>query len=482
MATDPTELGLRAAARAITRGNISPTALLEAVLERARQHAGLGALITVVEESARSQAKTLEQRLARRGKAVPVLAGVPISIKDLILTKDAPTTCGSRVFGGGLPAASDAPVVAALRRAGAIVFAKNNLHEIALGVTTVNEHFGPARNPWDPSRVAGGSSGGSAVAVAAGIGTGSVGTDTRGSIRIPAACCGVTGFKPSYGLVSTDGVLPLAATLDHVGPLARSVEDAALLLGAMVGRPRLTASLLKAVDRQPRRLRIAVIDYFLEFADPEVAAAIDRAVTLLSRKGHRVVRASLPELTPAMEASRIIVLAEALAFHDQHLRRNPDGYGPNLRSRLEGAYQLKAHEYVRAEEARVTLMAAYGELFRAVDCLVAPTLPLPAVVIGTQTVSLGDSEVSLSEAYCRYTAPQNMTGVPALSIPAGFTKAGLPIGAQFVAPLGRDSTALALGAEYQRLTDWHTRRPKFLGELPHLGDNPPTQPPGSLLT
>ncbi|MBM4186038.1 MAG: amidase [Gemmatimonadetes bacterium] len=462
MTSDPCSFGLKEAAQAIARRRLSPSELLAAVRARIAECSHLGAFIDVAGEGAEAQARLIEERLAKRRRVGP-LAGVPISVKDLILTADALTTCGSRVFGDGLPAGSDAPVVAAVRGAGAIILGKANLHEVALGVTTVNEHFGPARNPWSPDRVAGGSSGGSAVAVAAGLGPGSIGTDTRGSIRIPAACCGVTGFKPSYGLVSTEGVLPLAATLDHVGPLTRSAEDAAWLLAAMTRRSRLAANFTRAVGRKPPRATIAVIDYFFEQAVPEVADAVAGVVGLLGRQGHKIVRTSLPELEPAMEASRVIVLAEAIAFHDPHLKRNPDGYGPLLRSRLEGGYQLSALQYVKAEEARIALMAGYHQLFREVDFLVAPTLPLAAVPIGTQHVSLEDREISISEAYCRYTAPHNMTGAPAVSVPCGFTSERLPIGVQFVAGLGRDAAVLGLGAAYQRATDWHQRRPKIAG-------------------
>jgi len=459
MGTDLTTLGLREAAALIGKRRLSPVELLEAVLARIDQHRQLGAFISVFADSARLQAAEAVARLERRRPARS-LEGIPVSIKDLILTKEGPTTTGSRAFGDGLPAGQDAAVVAKIRREGVVLLGKNNLHEVALGVTTVNEHFGPARNPWDPTRVAGGSSGGSAVAVAARLGPGSIGTDTRGSIRIPAACCGITGFKPSYGLIDTDGVLPLAATLDHVGPMTRSVEDAALLLGAMTGRPGFATRARRAVDRKPRRLTIAVADYFFVDADPEVTALVEKAVNQLQRQGHRLVATDIAELEPAMEASRVIVLAEAIAFHDEHLRRNPDGYGPNLRSRLEGGYQLSALQYVHAEERRVLLIAAYTELFRRVDCLLTPTLPIPAVPIGTQSVTLGGHEVSLSEAYCRYTAPENMTGVPALSVPCGFTKGGLPVGLQIVGGMGRDLEVLALGAEYQRISDWHRRSPK----------------------
>jgi aspartyl-tRNA(Asn)/glutamyl-tRNA(Gln) amidotransferase subunit A len=459
MVTNPARLGLREAARLIAARKLSPTELLEAALAEIERHdRRLNAFITLTVESARRGAQRAETALARRAP-LGSLHGVPISLKDLILTEDAPTTVGSRVFGPGIPAGADAPAAARIRRAGAVLLGKTNLHEVALGVTTVNEHFGPARNPWNPELVPGGSSGGSAVSVATAMGHASVGSDTRGSIRIPAACCGITGLKPSFGLVSTEGVVPLAPSLDHLGPMTRSAEDAALLLGAMVGRRRLAETLVRAVDRKPRRLTIAVAEYFVRDAEPETVAAIEAAAKQLARMGHQLVSVEIPELEDALEASRVIVLAEAGAFHEPHLERNPAGYGPLVRSRLEGARQLTAIDLVRAEERRVTLIAAYAELFRQVDVMVGAVLPVAPPPIGTQTVDLGGQSVSISEAFCRYNSPQNLTGVPALVLPAGFTKAGLPIGLQLIAGLGRDATVLALGAQYQRETDWHRRTP-----------------------
>jgi aspartyl-tRNA(Asn)/glutamyl-tRNA(Gln) amidotransferase subunit A len=447
MTTSLADLGLREAARLVTRRKVSPVELVDAALARIdARNPELNAMITVTAEPAREAARRVADRLGRRSAPALLLPGIPLTIKDLILTRDALTTCGSRIFGDGLPAGQDAPVVQRLRRAGATIIGKNNLHEIALGVTTVNEHFGPARNPHDPTRVAGGSSGGSAVAVAAGMGQGSVGSDTRGSIRIPSAWCGTVGLKPTYGLVSTEDVLPLAPSLDHLGPMTRRVEDAALLLGAMVGRPAYTKRLLRAVDRAPRALTIGVAEFFLRDADAEIVAAVERAVDSLRRKKHRIVAVELPELEPAHEASRVVVLAEAIAFHDRILKERPSGYGPLVRERLEGGYQLSALQYVKAEEVRAELLAAYTALFREVDCVIGATLPIFAPPIGTANVSLGGREMSLAEACCTYNAPQNLTGVPALSLPAGTNRAGLPIGIQLIAGLGRDDVVLAVGA------------------------------------
>lgn len=461
MANELADLGLREASRLVSRRKVSPVDLVEAALNRiATENPRLNALISVLDEPARAAARRVERAVAR-GTAGP-LAGIPLTIKDLILTEDAPTTLGSRVVPDGLPPGPDALVVARIRRAGGVVVGKANLHEVALGVTTVNEHFGPARNPWQPERIAGGSSGGSAVAVAAGMGLGSVGTDTRGSIRIPAACCGITGFKPSYGALPTEGIFPLAATLDHVGPMTRSAEDAALLFGVMSGSRRRSAAALTAVDRKPRRRFIlGLAEYFLRDVEAEAMKAIEAAVRELEKLGARVVSVEVPSLEPALEASRVIVLAEAISYHDEMLHQNREGYGPNVRARLEGGYDLTALQYVRAEERRLELLADYGRLFREVDCLVGAVLPAVAPPIGTQQLTVGGREVSLAEAFCHFNAPQNMTGVPALSLPCGFSRAGLPIGLQLVGGAGRDEALLGIGAAYQRATDWHVKRPVF---------------------
>ena len=438
-----TALGLREAARRIAKRRLSPVELVDAVLERIdRLEPRLNAFLAVTADSARAAARRAERQLTR-GRPLGPLFGVPVSVKDLMLTREAPTTAGSKVFGPGLPAGTDAPVVARLRRAGAILVGKNNLHEVAFGVTTVNEHFGPARNPWDRSRVAGGSSGGSAVAVAAGLGAGSVGTDTRGSIRIPAACCGIVGLKPTFGAVPTDGVVPLAPTLDHVGPMTRSVEDAALLLGVMRGSRRAMADYLNAVDRRPRRLRVGVAPYYVEGADPEIAAAVESAVKVFAARGWPVYEVRLPELDQALEASRVIVLAEALAFHDEWLRTRRRAYGPQVRSRMLGGRTLTAVDLVRATEHRVLLEAAFQEAFRHVDLIVGAVLPTLPPRIGATTVTVGGTRTPLSEAFCRFNAPQNIVGIPALALPVGRSRSGLPIGAQIITRWGGEATGIA---------------------------------------
>lgn len=449
-------LGLRAVVRRIATGEVSPVEVVDAVLERV--HAFEPDLNTLIWQNpvARREAEQADQA-RRQGGLVGPLHGVPITIKDLILTREAPTTAGSRIFGEGLRSRHDAPVVRRLGRAGAILLGKTNLHEIAMGVTTVNEHFGPTRNPWDSTRVAGGSSGGSAAALAAGFGYGSVGTDTRGSIRIPAACCGVTGLKPTYGLVPTQDVIPLSWSLDHVGPMTRSVEDAAVLLGVMAGGRARVERWLAAVDSTPERLRIGLCRYYFRELDPAIERAIAEAIALFERAGHRLVDVEIAGLTEAHAASGVITGAEAYAYHEEHLRERPDGFGPLVRGRLERAASLTAVQLVRAERTRREIRVAFASAFDVVDCLIGATVPAFPPRIGETTVRHGDREEPVLEAFTRLNSPQNMAGIPALVLPCGFGPDGLPVGLQLIAAAGREDVLLALGAEYQRETDWHTR-------------------------
>jgi aspartyl-tRNA(Asn)/glutamyl-tRNA(Gln) amidotransferase subunit A len=448
------EVSLRGLARRLAARDISATELLEATLADIHTRDPLfGAFLTVFDHS-------LDSARARERKGFPgPLHGIPISLKDIVLTKDGPTTAGSRTFGRGIETPTDAPVVRRLRRAGAIIVGKTNLHEIAMGVTTVNEHFGPARNPWDRERIAGGSSGGSAVAVAMGMGFGSVGTDTRGSIRIPAACCGITGLKPTRGLVPTEGVVPLSWALDHVGPMTRSVEDAALMLGVMAGRKALLRKLLAAVDDAPPRYTVGICDYYFRDVDPEIERSVRAAVAVLEASGFRVRPVAIPQLEGAHKASTVITLAEALTFHDERLRSDPAGFGPLIRDRLQPGYALTAVDLVRAERTRLEAVSAMTRAFREVDCLAAPTIPAFPHRIGEQSVTIGGKEARTVESFTRLNSPQNMAGVPALALPCGFSSRGLPIGLQLIAGAGRDDVVLAVGAAYQRETDWHLRQP-----------------------
>jgi len=443
--------GARRLAQAVTAREVSPAELVAAHLERVeRLEPELNAFITRNPRAASDAARA----------ASGALAGVPISVKDLILTRGMPTTAGSRTFGNGLPGKADAPVVRRLRRAGAVLLGKTNLHELAMGVTTVNEHFGAARNPWDRSRVAGGSSGGSAVAVAAAMGAASVGSDTRGSIRIPAACCGITGLKPTFGLIETEGVVPLAATLDHLGPMTRSVEDAALMLGVMAGGKRNAARWMAAVDDAPDpSLRIAICDALFEDIDGAIAAPVAEALEVFRRGGWSIKPVEVPLLAEAHAASGVITSAEALAFHIERLDAHPEGIGPLVRSRLEKGRALTAVDYVKADMTRALFTSHCLSLFEEVDCVLAPVLAAMPPRIEEHHVSINGRESNMLDAFTRLTALANMAGIPALAIPCGLSVGGLPVSLQLLAPRGREDIVLALGAWYQRETNWHLRRP-----------------------
>lgn len=439
----------------LARGDVSPMEVLEHTLQRIeRLEPRLNAFLAVMGSEARAQARRLE-RIKNRG----VLFGVPVSVKDIMLTRAALTTAGSKAYGKGLASDSDAQVVARLKRAGAVLVGKTNLHEAALGITSTNEHFGPVRNPWALDRVPGGSSGGSGAAVAAGLSYASLGTDTRGSVRIPAACCGVTGLKPTTGLVSTQGVLPLSWTLDHVGPLTRSVEDAALILGVIAGQRSNPRRYAEAVRRSPRGLRIGISEHHMRDLAPQVSKAVEGAMESLEASGARLSRITLPELDGALEASLVIGGSEAATHHEATLRDRPEGYGPKLRQRLQRGFGHTAVDLVQAQRKRLRVMEAFEEAFREVDVMAGATIPRPAVPIGTEHVTVTGQERSLTDEYMRLTAPQSMGTVPALSVPCGFTPDGLPIGMQLMAPRHREDVLFCLGAAYQRETDWHRRHP-----------------------
>jgi len=445
-------------ANAITHRKASPVELVRDVLDAVARHNGsLNAYITVCADSAIAAAERLEQAVAQKKELGP-LAGVPISVKDLVRTVDAPTTAGSKIFGDGLPPTEDAPVVRRLRKLGAIVIGKTNLHEVALGVTSANEHFGPARNPWNAEFVAGGSSGGSASAVAAGFCTASVGTDTRGSIRIPAAACGVTGFKPTYGLLPVEGVIPLAPSLDHVGPIAHTVIDAAWMLGAMTGSKATFERFVKALRTSTRSLVIGISEFHLRDLDDDVGRAIDKALKVLSPLCKEMRDVELPGIDGVQEASAVVTSAEAYAYHEAHLKKHPEAYGPKVRKRLEEGAKRSAADYLRAMETRSAVRRAFATCFDSVDVLVGATLPALPPRIDAQEVEINGKGAKVVDAFTRLNGPQNMAGVPAMTVPCGLAK-GLPIGLQLIAAEGKDDVLLSLGAAFQRETHWHQRRP-----------------------
>lgn len=433
----------------VRRRRISPVEVVEDALTRIeRLNPRFNAFIAVFGDQARRAARKAERLVMHRGRKLPLLFGVPVSVKDIVFTTEAPTTAGSKIFGDGLVATEDAPVVRRLRRAGAIVIGKTNLHEVALGVTSSNEHFGPVRNPHDPERVAGGSSGGSAVAVATGMGPLSVGTDTRGSIRIPAACCGVAGLKPTRGLVPVEGVLPLSPSLDHVGPLAATVAECAWMLEAMAGS-RYAGRFVKAARQSVKGMKVGVSEFHLRDLDASVQKPVDAAIRRLGKLGCRLHDVRMPALDESHHASIVISASEAVTYHDQFLKTTPGGYGPLVRKRLEDAYQWTAVDLVRARNAMADLTTAFARLFETLECVVGAVLPCTAPKIGDTTVRINGNEIGVVDAFTRFNAPQNMAGIPALSVPCG-TAHGMPVGFQVIGASGKDDAVLRLGAALER--------------------------------
>jgi aspartyl-tRNA(Asn)/glutamyl-tRNA(Gln) amidotransferase subunit A len=458
------DLEIQAIAPLIRRRKVSPVDLLELILARVeKMNPKLNAFITLAPELARNDARRAGLEI-RRGKYRGPLHGIPIPLKDNIATKGIRTTAGSKFLLDCIPA-EDAAVVTALRNAGAIIFGKTNLHEFAYGTSTENPHFGAAHNPWDTSRIAGGSSGGSAVAVATGMGFASIGSDTGGSIRIPASLCGVVGLKPTFGRVSTRGVTPLSRSLDHVGPLAKSVEDAALLLEAISapdhpfrspfrGEKRATSSgaapRRKSAPRVHFRLGWPREFYFVR-VDAEVERAIHVAIEAIEKRGARVEEVSLPHIADSAEAGTVIALAEARQYHESqnYFPARSSDYGDDVRTRLEQGASIRAVDYLHALDARETILQDFDVAFQHVDAIIAPATPIPAPPLAQDRITIHGEEETVRSALVRMNRPANFTGHPAISIPCGLTKSGLPIGLQLIARHWNESTLLQIAAAIQ---------------------------------
>ncbi len=427
MTTDWCEHPIHRLARAIETRAVSVQEVVDATLARVGDRdPSLGAFTTVFEESARADAERTDREIAA-GRYRGPLHGVPVSIKDLIDVAGVPTTAASRVTGHS-PAAADAPVVARLRAAGAILLGKCNLHEFAFGTTGEDSSFGPTRHPLDPDRSPGGSSSGSAVSVATGMAFASLGTDTGGSVRIPAAACGLVGLKPTFGDVSCDGVVPLAPSLDHVGPLTRCVRDARVLYHTIRdGQGGQSAPTIGTTRKLgcPR-------PYFLDRLDDAVRAGFERALTRLTDADWTVDDAPVQHAPDAATIYLHLVLAEAAAVHAVTLERQPHDYIPKVRWRLELGRYVLAEDYVRAQQGRVVLARAVDAALAEHDALVLPGLAIPAPPLGATKVDVGGVAESVRSITLRLTQPFNITGHPAVSIPCGRTKSGLPCGLQLV--------------------------------------------------
>jgi aspartyl-tRNA(Asn)/glutamyl-tRNA(Gln) amidotransferase subunit A len=420
---------------------LSPREAVQLYLERIDERRDLNAYITVRAEEALADAEAPVR---------PPLYGAPVAVKDVIPIAGTRMTAASAILRDNL-ATTDAAVVARLRDAGAVLLGTLNLHEFAYGALTTSPHFGPARNPWAADRVCGGSSGGSAAAAAADLAAATLGTDTGGSIRIPACLCGVTGLRPSTGLVPNGGLLLVAPTFDTIGPIARSAEDCALLLDAVAAtRTNVTGGV--------EGLRIGVVEALLARAEPAVAATVETAVGELRRLGARVERAEVPLLAEAGTIQQLLMLPEAASVHLPWLRTRLADYGPDVRARLLAGLLLPATAYPAGLRLRRRYREALRRVFQRYDLLAAPAMPVVAPRIGEETVRVRGQELAYRLALIPFNSPWSLAGLPTASVPCGFVE-GLPVGLALVGRRFDEQTVLRAAHTYQQATDWHERRP-----------------------
>jgi aspartyl-tRNA(Asn)/glutamyl-tRNA(Gln) amidotransferase subunit A len=440
-------------ARALKARETTAEAVLDRCLRRvADRNASINAFITVFEAEARAQARDADREISG-GRCRGPLHGVPISIKDLFDVRGSATTAASRVRRDHV-ADRDASSIARLREAGAVFIGKTNLHEFAFGTTSEESAYGPARHPIDQTRSPGGSSGGSAASVADGMCFASMGSDTGGSIRIPSAVCGLVGLKPTVGELSTEGVVPLSATMDHIGPICRSVEDAGILYDVLRGETPHEAPL-----PDPRGLTLGIPrEYFLAVLDAQVASAFDAACGRLRDAGVQLEDVAIPHAGDVAAIYLHIVLAEAAAYHAKTLERRPDDYTPGVRLRLEMGRYVLAEDYARALRGRDLLKREVDTALAGRDGLLLPSVSIPAPKIGSTMVRVGGVEEPVRNAMLRCTQAFNLSGHPAISMPCGTTTEGLPIGAQIVGAYGDTSALLRVARAVESYLEPGTSR------------------------
>jgi len=459
---DLTELTISEAAEGIANRRISPLELTRACLERIqRLDPLLNSFITVTPETALEAARQAEAEI-QTGGARSRLHGIPLALKDLYETRGVLTTAGSLFFQDYIPD-EDAAAVQKLAAAGAVLLGKLNMHEIALGVTSTSPHYGPCHNPWDLSTICGGSSGGSGAALAGRLCLGSLGSDTGGSIRIPASLCGVVGLKPTYGRVSQRGMVPLSWNLDHAGPMARSVRDAALLLQVIAGYDPLdpysidvpTDDYLEQIESGVSGWRVALAcdAFFTEATNPEVWEAVREAARIFAGLGAVVEEVSFPDARQAALANGLMTTSDGAAFHQERIQSQPERFGEDIRQRLQAGAAYTSSEYALARRTQAVLRRQFASFFDAYTILLTPTTPVTAPPIE------GPNAVEQARLLTRFTAPFNLTGLPALSLPCGFTSAGLPIGLQIVSRPWAESTVLRAGYAYEQAAGWGGRKP-----------------------
>ncbi len=461
-----TKLTLSEASEFVRSGKVSPVELTRACLSRIEQlNSKLNAFITVTADSALAQAREAESDI-QRGRWKGPLHGIPIALKDLVDTVGVRTTAASGLFKDRIPT-QDAEIVRRLKASGAVLLGKLNLHEFAYGGSSLISYFGAVRNPWDPAYIPGGSSGGSAAAVAAELCYGAIGSDTGGSIRMPAAYCGMVGLKPTYGRVSTRGVIPLAWSLDHMGPMTRTAMDAALMLHVIAGYdPEDTNSTdtpvqdyAAGLDAKISHLRIGIPRaHFYEGLHPEIRAAMDTALSVLARLTSSQHEIEIPAANEMALTALLIQKAEAYTYHRQYVTKSPDLYQPETLKRIRTGAEIGASEYINARRQLDQSRRSISKVFDTLDLVVTPTTPIPAFTV-SELLADPDQIRAKEVLASPNTRPFNLLGLPTVSIPCGFTSKGLPIGMQVTGPAGGEATVLRLAHAYEQATDWHKRKP-----------------------
>ena len=456
------DFGIADLAVLIRRRKVASVELVEACLaEIGRTRRAINAFVAIDEKASLAQARALDG-MAGNGEIAGPLHGVPVAVKDNFRTRDFPTTACSKVLEGE-PAGMDATAVARLREAGAIVIGKTNMHEWAYGATNEVSSFGPARNPWNPDRITGGSSGGSGAALASRTVPAALGSDTGGSVRIPAAACGVCGLKPTWGRLSRFGVLPLSWSLDVPGPMARSARDLKILFDVLAGEdPKDPATLGSRPSRPPFRgagPRLAVLGGEGILCDADVESALEDALRHLVDSGSSVGRVEVPGIATGFAAWKVIMLAEAAAWHAGFLERHADRYSDNVRLQLEAGRCIAAVDYLKAQQYRARFTAEVQAVLDRFDAIVMPTLPVAAPRLGEQHLTIRGRRISSQDAMTSMCWIANMTGLPAVSIPTGASREGLPVALTLMGPAFAEELILDIAETFQAATDWHNRKP-----------------------
>jgi aspartyl-tRNA(Asn)/glutamyl-tRNA(Gln) amidotransferase subunit A len=453
--------------RLIRKKEVSPVEVVEAHLTRIEAvEPDLNSFITLLAEQAMKRAKEAEREI-QAGRTRGPLHGIPIGLKDLFYVKGVRNTSGSKIFDRFIPD-YDSTVALRLREAGAILLGKLNLHQFAYGPTGENPDYGNMHNPWSLERIPGGSSGGSASATASGQCTLAMGTDTGGSIRIPSALCGLVGLKPTYGRISRYGITVLSWSLDHAGPMARTVEDCALVMNVVAGydprdpssadraMPDFTQSLAENI----KGLRVGVPkEFFGDPIDSEVASFVRKAIERLGKLGATIHEISWPMYHESKAISSTVQMAEATAYHSQLMKQHSAELDPKVRLRLETGFFISAVDYLQAQRARRLFYQKSYDLFKKVDLLAGPTVPITACNIGMGEVHVGNTLMGVIPALTQYTRPFNLNGFPAITVPCGFSKNGLPVGFQLAGKPFDEVTVLRAASAYEQATEWHQRRP-----------------------